>query len=185
MFTNGKNTRNQKSHLLFLRNMCVLTEFVFSYILGQRKSYPQAPTFMTQKHNQAQIIPMEMKELALTLRNLRKESGFSLREAARNANISPSYLSKIEAGDTFTTIGIKTLLSLAKAYNTSLVVILQESGLLENADKLPELPQYLRLKYSLSHQAIRDMEMAKEIVDKKYKTLVHLINTSSEKNNNE
>jgi transcriptional regulator with XRE-family HTH domain len=128
-----------------------------------------------------QTIPPEMKKLALSLRNLRTENGFSLREAARNANISPSYLSKIEAGDTFTTIGIKTILSLAKAYNTPLVVILQESGLLEDESKLPEMPQYLRLKYSLSQQAIRDMEMAKQIVDKKYKTLSHITETSPAK----
>lgn len=47
--------------------------------------------------------------------------------------------------------------------------LLKEAGFIEDeSDELPELSQYLRKKYQLSPQAIRDMETAKEIVDKKY-----------------
>ena len=126
---------------------------------------------MNEKNEQqAQPIPQEMQNLALCLKKFREEHGFSIREAAKQAYISPSYLSKIETGDTFTTIGIKTLVGLAKAYNTPLAAILQEAGFIDSHEhKLPELSQYLRLKYHLSQKAINDMEMAKEIVDRKYK----------------
>jgi len=47
--------------------------------------------------------------------------------------------------------------------------MLKEAGFIDSyEDGLPELAQYLRAKYQLSPQAIRDMEMAKEIVNKKY-----------------
>jgi len=124
------------------------------------------------KHNQpetAKSVSKEMQLLAVCLLNLRQESGFSLREAAHQAEITPSYLSKIEAGATFSTISIRTIVNLAKTYNTPTTLILEKAKLIEESEyKLPLLPQYLRLKYQMSNQAIRDMEMAKEIVDKKY-----------------
>lgn len=111
----------------------------------------------------------EMQLLAAYLLKLRKETGFSLREAARQADITPSYLSKIEGGITFYTVSIRTIVNLAKTYNIPLAVILEKAKLIPDSEyKLPLLPQYLRLKYQMSNQAIRDMEMAKEIVDKKY-----------------
>jgi len=114
-------------------------------------------------------VPKEMQLLATYLLKLRQESGFSLREAARQAEITPSYLSKIETGATFSTISIRTIINLAKTYNTPTTVILEKAKLIEESEyKLPLLPQYLRLKYQMSNQAIRDMEMAKKIVDKKY-----------------
>lgn len=114
-------------------------------------------------------VPKEMQQLAVYLIKLRKESGFSLREAARQADITPSYLSKIETGNTFSTISVRTMLSLSKTYNTPLMVILEKAKFVEESSyKLPLLTQYLRLKYQMSDQAIKDMEMAKEIVDRKY-----------------
>ncbi len=121
------------------------------------------------KKNQQKSIPAEMKQLAACLTRLRKERGFSIREAARQAGCAASYISKLEGGNTFAAIGLDTLTGLAKAYTTPLLLILKEAGYVEGDEhKLPDLPQYLRLKYRLSHQAIRDMEMAKEIVDRKY-----------------
>lgn len=115
-------------------------------------------------------IPKEMDLLAIYLKELRQESGFSIREASKQAGITPSYLSKIEMGNTFSTISIRTVLKLAKTYNTPLALILEKAKFIEESEyKLPLLPQYLRLKYQMPNQAIRDMEMAKEIVDKKYK----------------
>ena len=67
-------------------------------------------------------------------------------------------------------MSVRTLVHLAKTYNTPLAVILERAHIIEaNEYKLPLLPQYLRLKYQMSNQAIKDMEMAKEIVDKKYR----------------
>lgn len=109
-----------------------------------------------------------MVRLGKTLLAMRKEKGFSVREASRICGITPSYLSKIERGVFFHAISIQTLIGLARTYSLPLVFLLQTAGFIENETSLPDLPQYLRLKFSLSPQGIRDMEMAKDIVDKKY-----------------
>lgn len=96
----------------------------------------------------------------------------SIRSAAKSCGIAPSYLAKIEAGDTLKTIGIGTLVNLSKFFGIPVSAMLQESGFIDSFDdELLNLPQYLRAKFKLSPQAIRDMEMAKEIVDKKYRKL--------------
>ena len=116
--------------------------------------------------------PYEMQKLGAYLKQLRTDVGLSIHQAARKAGIAPSHLLKIEAGDTFSNIGVKTLVKLSKLYNIPIASILKEATFIESdGTDLPDLPQYLRLKYNLSPQAIRDMEMAKEIVDKKYSTL--------------
>ncbi len=110
-----------------------------------------------------------MQKLAACFLRLRTEFGFSIREASRQAGLSPSYLSKLESGKAFGAIGLETVIKLANAYRTPLLAVLQESGLVEAGEfRLPDLPQYLRLKYRMPHPAIRDMEMAQEIVLRKY-----------------
>jgi len=117
------------------------------------------------------IIPYEMKKLGEYLKTLREEDGFSIREAAQKSELAPSYLSKLEAGDTFSTITVQTLIKLSKTYDIPPIAILKEIGLIGSDEyDLPDFPQYLRAKYHLSPQAIRDMEFAKEIVEKKYQT---------------
>jgi len=112
-----------------------------------------------------------MEKLGTYLKALREEAGFSLREAAEKSEVAPSYLSKIEAGDTFSTITVQNLIKLSKTYNIPPIAILKEIGLIGSDEyDLPDFPQYLRAKYNLPSQAIRDMEMAKEIVEKKYQT---------------
>jgi len=116
-------------------------------------------------------IPYEMKKLGTYLKQLRKEAGLSIRQAAQKSEVAPSHLFKIEKGDTFSTLNIHTLLKLSKFYNIPIGALLKEAGLVDSDEyELLDLPQYLRAKYHLSPQAIRDMEMAKEIVDKKYQT---------------
>ena len=115
------------------------------------------------------IISYEITKLGKYLKQLREELDLSIRSVAIKCKLAPSYLSKIEAGDTFKTIGVSTLVGLSKFYNIPVAHLLKESGFTENDDdELPGLSAYLRKKYQLSPQAIRDMEMAKEIVDKKY-----------------
>lgn len=123
---------------------------------------------MPQKYT-AKNISYEIAQLGKYLKRLRQEQDLSIRRAAKKCGISPSYLSKIEAGDTFKTIGVETLVKLSKFYGIPVSAMLKEAGFIEtHEDDLPELAQYLRAKCQLSPQAIRDMEMAKEIVDKKY-----------------
>ncbi|MDP1538863.1 MAG: helix-turn-helix transcriptional regulator [bacterium] len=119
----------------------------------------------------SKTIPYEMKKLGTYLKQLREEAGLSIREVARKSEMAPSYLFKIEKGDTFLTLSIHTLLKLSKFYNIPIGALLKEAGLVDSDEyELPDFLQYLRAKYYLSPQAIRDMEMAKEIVDKKYQT---------------
>lgn len=115
------------------------------------------------------VISYEITKLGKYLRELRKEQGLSIRSVAKSCSVAPSYLSKIEAGDTFKTIGIETLIKFSKFYGIPVSSMLKEAGFIDSYESdLPELAQYLRAKYQLSPQAIRDMEMAKEIVDRKY-----------------
>jgi len=116
-------------------------------------------------------IPYEMKKLGTYLKQLREEAGLSIREVTRKSGMAPSYLFKIEKGDTFSTLSIHTLLKLSKFYNLPIGALLKEASLVDSDEyEFPDLPQYLRAKYHFSPQAIRDMEMAKEIVEKKYQT---------------
>ena len=114
-------------------------------------------------------VSYEITKLGRYLKLLRGEQALSIRRVARACEFAPSYLSKIEAGDTFKSMGVQTLVKLSKFYGIPVSAILKEAGFIDTYDNdLPELPQYLRAKYQFSPQAIRDMEMAKEIVDKKY-----------------
>ena len=114
-------------------------------------------------------ISYEITKLGEYLRELRKEQGLSIRSVAKSCGMAPSHLAKIEAGDTFKTIGVETLVKLSKFYGIPASAMLKEAGFIDShEDDLPELAQYFRAKYHLSPQAIRDMEMAKDVVDKKY-----------------
>jgi len=112
-----------------------------------------------------------MEKLGAYLKQLREDVGLSIRKAAQKVGIAPSYLSKIENGNSFSTLSIHNLLKLSKFYKIPIGALLKEGSFI-NSDEydLPDFPQYLRAKYQLSIQAIRDMEMAKELVNKKYKT---------------
>ncbi|MBU4600854.1 helix-turn-helix domain-containing protein [Patescibacteria group bacterium] len=115
------------------------------------------------------IISFETKKLGEYLRRLRQEQDLSIRQVAKECKMSPSNLAKIETGNTFRTVGIETIVKLSKFYGIPVSGILEQAKFIEiRKDGMPELAQYLRAKYQLSPQAIRDMEMAKEIVDKKY-----------------
>jgi len=113
-------------------------------------------------------------KLGTLLKELRLGLGLSIREAAKRANTSPPHLSKIESGNAIKSIGVVILINLAEAYRVPISSILMEAGFLttaEERDGLPDFAAYLRQKYSYNSQAIRDMEMAKEIVEKKYSQL--------------
>lgn len=117
----------------------------------------------------SKIISYEITKFGKYLKQLREEQELSIRHVAKQCEIAPSYLAKIEGGNDFKTIGIETLIKLSKFYGIPVSAMLKEAGFIESDESdLPELDHYLRAKYQLSPQAIRDMKMAKEIVDKKY-----------------
>ncbi len=112
----------------------------------------------------------DLAQLGRYLKNLRLDLDMSLRKAANLADISAAHLCKIEQGGIFKSISIDILIRLSRIYDIPLPSILEEADLIpKNGNVLPELSQYLRSKYSFSPQAIRDLEIAKEVVDKKYK----------------
>lgn len=111
----------------------------------------------------------EMQELGRHLRALREDFGLSMHEVARRTQITPSYISKLERGDTFQSVTIQTLTGFADTYNVPVQVLLERAGFIEEEkDGLPGLTSYLKAKYRVPHQAAADMELAWEIIKKKY-----------------
>ncbi|MBI2109406.1 MAG: helix-turn-helix domain-containing protein [Parcubacteria group bacterium] len=124
----------------------------------------------TTKRKKIDISSQEMAKLGSYLQRLRLDLDMSLRRAAQLSRISPAHLCKIEQGDVFKSVGIDVLSRLARTYSIPLSSILEEAGFIEEyTDKLPSFTQYLRQKFNLSPQAIRDLETTKEVVLKKYK----------------
>jgi len=112
----------------------------------------------------------KMEQLGKYLKHLRMDLDMSLRDAALCTSISPAHLSKIERGTIFKSTSVHVLIRLSEMYNIPLISILEEAGLVKSGTaELPDFSQYLRSKYNLSPQAIRDLETAKEVVDKKYR----------------
>jgi transcriptional regulator with XRE-family HTH domain len=111
-----------------------------------------------------------IQKLGAYLKKLRLELGLSLRDVAGQTDLSPGYISKIENGAIKKTIGIESLVSLANMYEIPVEVILAEAQFTAKTSyDLPPLSMYLKIKYKFPPQAIRDLEIAKEIVERKYK----------------
>ncbi|MFY9457908.1 MAG: helix-turn-helix transcriptional regulator [Candidatus Spechtbacterales bacterium] len=117
-------------------------------------------------------IPKEMLLLAEYLRRIRTDLGLSMHEVARRTNLTPSYISKMESGNTFQTISAHGLVEFSKCYNIPIAFIMEKAGFVpESEDDLPGLASYLRLKYKAPHQATQEMEIAWDIIKKKYQIL--------------
>lgn len=125
---------------------------------------------MPQTHLHFGSGPSKMQKLGRYLKNLREELGLSMRGVAKKGNLTPGYISKIEAGNVFKSINADALVNFSRAYEIPVIAILEEAGFLEKSkDDLPNLAAYLKIKYKLPYRAVRDMEIAKEIIEKKYK----------------
>jgi len=113
--------------------------------------------------------PREMKSLAEYLKRIRLDLGLSMHEVARRTTLTPSFISKLESGSVFQTISAQALVEFSRCYNIPAQTILERAGFLpESEDELPGLGTYLRLKYKAPHEAAHEMEIAWEIVKKKY-----------------
>ncbi len=112
-----------------------------------------------------------MKRLGKYLRSLREELNLSMHQVARQTNLTAGYISKLEKGDIFSSIGVKALIAFSKVYEIPVTAILENAGFLKRRLKngLPCLGSYLRIKYNLSPEQVRDIIIAFEIVEKKYK----------------
>ena len=113
--------------------------------------------------------PARIHRLGKYLKQLREELGLSMHAVARKSDLTPSYISKIEAGTALKSISVEALINFSGTYNIPVTAILEEAGFLEKSnDGLPDFITYLKIKYKLPHQAIRDLEIAKEIIEIKY-----------------
>jgi len=114
-------------------------------------------------------ISREMKQLGDYLKRMRMDLGLSMHEVARRTSLNPSFISKLESGKVFQTISAQALVEFSHCYNIPVQTILERAGLLpESEDELPGLGTYLRLKYKAPAVAGQEMEIAWEIVKKKY-----------------
>lgn len=83
------------------------------------------------------IISYEIKKLGEYLKQLREEQDLSIRRVAKHCDIAPSYLAKIEAGDTYKTIGVETLVKVSKFYGIPASAMLKEAGFINSHDDRP------------------------------------------------
>ena len=103
------------------------------------------------------------------LKSMRQDFGISMHEVARRTSLTPSYISKIETGAVFQSITVQILQQFSNAYNVPVQLILERAGFIEeNPDGLPALGAYLKAKHRAPHQAVQEMELAWEIIKKKY-----------------
>ena len=129
---------------------------------------------MEKNSSSQNILPLRetprIQKLGAYLKKLRHELGLSLRDVSAHTDLSPGYISKIENGAIKKTIGIESLVSLANMYEIPVEVILAEATFTaKSSQDLPPLSMYLKIKYKFPPQAIRDLEIAKEIIERKYK----------------
>ncbi len=115
--------------------------------------------------------PPQMKKLGKYLKSLREELGLNMHDVARQTKLTPSYISKLEKGDNFSSIGVGTLVAFSKAYEIPITAIIENAGFIKSRSKngLPCLGSYLKIKYSLSPEQVRDILIAFDITEKKYK----------------
>ncbi len=77
--------------------------------------------------------PQNLIKLGAYLKDLRSDLGFSLRGAAKLADISPAHLCKIEQGNNFSSIGLNVVLKLSEVYKIPVATILRRGGLIDEA----------------------------------------------------
>lgn len=113
----------------------------------------------------------QMKKLGKYLKTLREGLKLNMHDVARQTNLTPGYISKVEKGNNFSSIGVRALVSFSRVYEIPVTAILENAGFIKQSSKngLPCLGSYLRIKYNLSPEQVRDIIIAFEIVEKRYK----------------
>jgi transcriptional regulator with XRE-family HTH domain len=96
------------------------------------------------------------------LKRLRTERGLSLAEVAEKVDLAPSYLHYLEAGARKKPHP-DYLNRLARFYDVLVEDLYALAGYTP-ADELPTLPAYLRSKYGLSDDVIRELENYKDFL---------------------
>jgi len=126
--------------------------------------YPMPPSH---KNSSPEIV-----KLGGYLKKLRNEMGLSIHDVAKTSRLTAGYISRLENGQ-FKTITAESLVKFSGAYNIPIDLMLERAGLTEKQDDLPGLSTYLKLKYDAPFPAIQEMEIAWEIIEKKYQGSHH------------
>lgn len=99
---------------------------------------------------------MSMQELVSHLKSLRPGGKPSLREIERRCNLTSAFLSKLEMGH-YQSLRLETLREVARGYGVSVEKLLALVGVADEK-RLPDLDTYLRTKYGLTEQGVREVE---------------------------
>jgi len=112
--------------------------------------------------------PMPLRELGAYLKTLRPGNKPSLREMERRSGLHRNFLSQVENGQ-YETVRLDTLRQLAKGYGVPLETLLAKAGYVNWQDPpLPDLSVYLRTKYGLTEEGIREAERFMDYAEQRY-----------------
>lgn len=98
----------------------------------------------------------------------REKKNLSLNELARNADLTPSFLMRLERGD-YQDVSFQAIEKIAKALNTDVQLFLKKCGLSKTSGTLPGLDYYFKEKYQLPDEAIEDLRLFIKFLQSKYK----------------
>ncbi len=98
--------------------------------------------------------------------------GLSIHDVAKTSQLTAGYISRLENGQ-FKTITAESLVKFSKTYNIPVDLMLERAGLMEKQDDLPGLATSLKITYDAPFPAIQEMEIAWEIIEKKYQNSLH------------
>lgn len=92
----------------------------------------------------------------------------TLREISQRTGLSESFLGKLERGE-YETLLLETMRQVAKGYGLPLEKLLAVSGYVNwQEPPLPDLPIYLRTKYGLTEEGIREAERFMKYAESQY-----------------
>jgi transcriptional regulator with XRE-family HTH domain len=105
--------------------------------------------------------------LGEALKRLRSQRGLSLRGLAKKAGVDPTWLLRVERGD-YEAPDARLLRDVASALGIETSELFLVAGYEEHAS-LPQFAPYLRSKYALPEDAIRQLEDHFHLVNEKYR----------------
>lgn len=98
----------------------------------------------------------ELARIGKKIRELREESGLSLSQLAKNADVSKSYIWRLEQGESESRPSGDTLYKIARALGTSMSALMGQSVLVDAPE---EIPDSLRAFAEAEQLRVRDVQM--------------------------
>jgi transcriptional regulator with XRE-family HTH domain len=100
------------------------------------------------------------------IHRLRAERGLGLREAARAAGVDPTWLSRLEQG-VYVSPDPRSIVKVARGLGVDVEELYVVAGL-SDGHGLPGFAPYLRAKYDLPDEAVRQLESHFELLNDKH-----------------